>query len=106
MSWPELHRISCQAITGKTPTNVTGPLFPLLHPIRSFPLAHRLIAPIPTWVARMQAALIPNALLGFNRDQVIMSQEDNTCDLTKFQHDFGWTPLPFEASLKDYASRL
>lgn len=84
LTWPQLHRIASSAITGK--------------PRRSLP--------IPAWSAKIQAALIPNALLGFNRDQVIMSQEDNTCDITKFTDDFGWTPQPFESSLRSYASQL
>jgi NADH dehydrogenase len=86
ITWPELHDISSRAIrrSGK-------PRFTL---------------PIPAWSARIQAAILPNALLGFNRDQVIMSQEDNTCDLTKFKDDFGWEPQPFEPTLKSYASRL
>jgi len=83
-TWPELHRIASTAITGK--------------PRRSFP--------IPAWSARIQAALLPNALLGFNRDQVIMSQEDNITDITKFVDDFGWEPQPFEPSLRSYASQL
>jgi NADH dehydrogenase len=84
VTWPQLHRIASTAITGR--------------PRRSFP--------IPAWSAKIQAALLPNALLGFNRDQVIMSQEDNTCDITKFVDDFGWTPQPFEPTLKSYASQL
>jgi hypothetical protein len=49
---------------------------------------------------------VPRALLPFNRDQVIMSQEDNTCDLTKFKDHFGWEPRVFEASLREYAKTL
>ena len=45
-------------------------------------------------------------LLGFNWDQVVMSQEDNTCDLGKFRTDFGWEPKPFSASLKSYISTM
>jgi NADH dehydrogenase len=84
VTWPELHRIASTAITGK--------------PRRSFP--------IPAWSARIQAALLPNALLGFNRDQVIMSQEDNITDITKFIDDFGWEPQSFEPSLRSYTSQL
>src|SRR3954453_20561460 len=84
ITWPELHRISSTALTGK--------------PRRSFP--------IPTWSAKIQATLLPNRLIGFNRDQVIMSQEDNTCDITKFIADFGWEPQPFQPTLKSYAAQL
>ena len=45
-------------------------------------------------------------LLGFNRDQVIMSQEDNTCDLTRFIADFGWEPQAFSRTLDRYATDL
>jgi NADH dehydrogenase len=86
ITWPQLHEISSRAIRSSG--------------------RRRFTLPIPAWSARMQAALLPNALLGFNRDQVIMSQEDNTCDLTKFTDAFGWEPQPFEQSLRSYASRL
>jgi len=84
VSWPELHRICSKAIVGR----------------------RRFVMPIPVWSARIQAALLPSRLLGFNRDQVIMSQEDNTADVTKFREDFGWDPQPFEATLESYAGRL
>jgi hypothetical protein len=62
--------------------------------------------PIPAWKARLLARLVPNALLGFNRDQVIMSQEDNTCDLTKFTDHFGWEPGAFTTMLGSYAKQI
>ena len=61
---------------------------------------------LPAWYAKALTSFVPRALLPFNRDQVIMSQEDNTCDLTKFRHDFGWEPQPFEPTLRSYAARL
>jgi hypothetical protein len=57
-------------------------------------------------VAKLFAAIGVAKLLGFNRDQVIMSQEENTCDLRKFEDAFGWTPKPFEPTLREYASQL
>jgi hypothetical protein len=45
-------------------------------------------------------------MLPFNRDQVIMSQEDNTCDLAKFRGDFGWEPQPFREMVQSYAKQL
>ena len=51
-------------------------------------------------------APVPASLLPFNRDQVEMSQEDNTADVTKFTTDFGWTPGGFEEQLQEYAGRL
>jgi NADH dehydrogenase len=84
ITWPQLHRISAQAIVG--------------HP--------RWVMPIPVWKAKLLTHITPPPLLPFNRDQVIMSQEDNTTDLTKFKDAFGWDPQPFEATLKEYAKEL
>ena len=84
LTWPQLHRMSAQAIVG--------------HP--------RWVMALPAWKAKLLTRLVPEALLPFNRDQVIMSQEDNTADTTKFQHDFGWAPRAFEASLREYAKGL
>jgi hypothetical protein len=49
---------------------------------------------------------VPAPILPFNRDQVIMSQEENTCDLSKFVADFGWTPRPFAETVRGYATEL
>jgi uncharacterized protein YbjT (DUF2867 family) len=84
MSWPQFHRTVSQAIVGK----------------------RRLTLPIPAWKAKLLTRILPGFLLPFNRDQVIMSQEDNTADLTKFARDFGWTPQPFVATLNIYASQM
>ena len=54
----------------------------------------------------MLANLLPSKWLPFNLDQVIMSQEDNTCDLTSFKQDFGWEPRPFEETLAIYAGQM
>ena len=61
---------------------------------------------LPAWYAKAITHVMPAPLLPFNRDQVIMSQEDNTCDLAKFVDDFGWTPRGFEESVKSYAKEL
>ncbi len=66
----------------------------------------RFTLPMPVWKAKIFANIGLGRLLGFNRDQVIMSQEDNTCDLTKFVDDFGWTPMGLEPALKTYAGQL
>ncbi len=84
ITWPQMHRIAAEAITGKKPR----------------------VVPLPAWYAKMIAAITPAALLSFNRDQVIMSQEDNTCDMTKFKDDFGWETQPFEETVKAYAKQL
>jgi NADH dehydrogenase len=84
LTWPEMHRASAIAIVGK----------------------NRLTMAIPAWYAKTIAAILPGSILPFNRDQVIMSQEDNTCDLTEFKKDFGWEPAGFEQSLSEYAQAL
>ncbi len=82
-TWPEFHRISSQIIRGKA----------------------RMVTGIPVPVAKIMAKIAPQ-LFGFNRDQVIMSQEDNTADLTKFNGDFGWEPRGFEETLSSYSAQL
>jgi NADH dehydrogenase len=84
VTWPQLHRITARAVRGK----------------------NRLVVPIPAWYARLLTRAVPGSLLPFNRDQVEMSQEDNTADVTKFTTDFGWMPGGFEEQLKEYAGRL
>jgi NADH dehydrogenase len=84
LSWPELHETSARAITGR----------------------RRAIIAMPAWKALLLTRLVPGSLLPFNRDQVIMSQEDNTCDLSAFETDFGWRPRGFRETLGAYASRL
>ncbi|HMB96324.1 MAG TPA: hypothetical protein VKK61_09820, partial [Tepidisphaeraceae bacterium] len=84
MTWPQMHKTISSQIVG--------------HP--------RATLPIPVWAAKFYAAMGIARLLGFNRDQIIMSQEENTCDLSKFEKDFGWEPRGFEESLKSYAARM
>lgn len=82
MSWPQMHRTAAEILTGRK---------------------RRLTAPLPAWLAKVATYVAPQSLLEFNRDQVQMSQEDNTCDLAKFRDDFGWDPRPFRATLEGYA---
>lgn len=84
VTWPQLHDAVAKATVGRT----------------------RLKAAMPVPVAKLLATIGVGALLGFNRDQIIMSQEDNTADLTKFKDHFGWEPQPFEPSLAAYAKQL
>jgi NADH dehydrogenase len=84
VTWPELHRVTAQAVVGK----------------------RRWVMPLPAWYARALTYGVPRVLLPFNRDQVIMSQEDNTADMTKFTDDFGWTPGGFAEQLQSYAKQL
>ena len=84
MTWPQMHKMVARAILGK----------------------NRLTAPIPAWYAKLLTKIVPASLLPFNYDQVIMSQEDNTCGMSEFERVFSWKPRGFESTLKQYASRL
>ncbi|HRK32409.1 MAG TPA: complex I NDUFA9 subunit family protein [Tepidisphaeraceae bacterium] len=84
MDWPTMHKTIARAVVGKS----------------------RLTAPIPAWYAKAIAAVLPAKLLPFNRDQVVMSQEDNTADVKTVVNAFGWSPAGFEASLNSYALQL
>jgi uncharacterized protein YbjT (DUF2867 family) len=84
VTWPQMHHIVSRAIVGK----------------------ERWAMAIPAWYAKAITHVVPGPLLPFNRDQVIMSQEENTCDLAKFVDDFGWTPRRFEESVTSYAKQM
>ncbi|MFI5381105.1 MAG: NAD-dependent epimerase/dehydratase family protein [Tepidisphaerales bacterium] len=84
VTWPDLHHICSAAIAGSP----------------------HLALPIPAWYGRLMSNILPPALLPFNHDMVEMSQEDNTCDLTKFKARFGWEPRTLEATLREYARQL
>ena len=84
VTWPQMHHIASQAIVGR----------------------QRAAVAIPAWYAKAVTRVVPGRLLPFNRDQVIMSQEDNTCHLGKFIDGFGWTPRAFEESVRSYAKQL
>ncbi|HVT88497.1 MAG TPA: complex I NDUFA9 subunit family protein [Tepidisphaeraceae bacterium] len=84
VTWPQMHHIVSRAVVGR----------------------QRSAFPMPVWKAKILANIGIGPFLGFNLDQVIMSQEDNTCELDKFVKDFGWTPAQFEESLKSYVGQL
>lgn len=83
-TWPQLHEASALEIVGK----------------------RRLCAPLPAWLARLLVGAGLGPILGFSRDQVIMSQENNTGDTTTFESDFGWNPRPLREALREYAGQL
>lgn len=85
LTWPELHRRFAESVTGN---------------------AHRKVVAVPDWYARLLTRVVPRPLLPFNRDQVLMSREDNTTDLAKFKDDFGWEPRAFTAALQEYAKQV
>jgi NADH dehydrogenase len=84
ITWPELHHTAAEAIIGR----------------------RRWVMAIPVWYAKIVTGIAPAGLLPFNRDQVIMSQENNTADITKFKSDFGWDPVHFAPTLREYAKQL
>ena len=84
LTWPELHRTCARVLVGR----------------------ERWVMAIPVWKAKLLTYIVPGSLLPFNRDQVIMSQENNTTDLAKFKADFGWDPRHFAPTLGEYASQL
>jgi nucleoside-diphosphate-sugar epimerase len=84
MSWPQMHHMVSQALTGK----------------------QRRARAVPAWYAKAIARAVPGALLPFNRDQVLMSQEDNVCDLAKLKDTFGWEPQRFKDALEGYKAEL
>jgi NADH dehydrogenase len=81
---PQLHRAVAQAVIGKP----------------------RAVGSMPVWFANILIATGIAQLVGFNRDQLIMCQENNTCDLTKFEQHFNFEPRAFEASMREYAKEL
>ncbi|CAN5553660.1 NAD(P)H-binding protein [soil metagenome] len=84
LTWFQMHRAIAHAITGKK----------------------RMVMALPAWYAKLITHIVPGSLLPFNEAQVIMSQEDNTCDNGKVTADFGWSPQAFEPVLETYAKQL
>jgi len=70
MTWPQMHRIFALAITGKPRPTLA----------------------LPAWYAKFITHIVPASLLPFTYDQVLMSEQDNVCDLSQFVDCFGWTP--------------
>jgi hypothetical protein len=61
------------------------------------------IVAVPAWYAKAIAGL---PLVPFNKDQVIMSQEDSTCQIAKVQEDFELALAPFEETVAGYAAKI
>jgi len=70
MTWPQMHRLFAKAMVGTTRPTLA----------------------IPAWYAKAITRVVPASLLPFTRDQVLMSQTDNVCDLREFEATFGWVP--------------
>jgi len=84
LTWPEFHHTIAGAVVGHK----------------------RWVMALPAWFPKALTHIVPRRLLPFNRDQVIMSQEENTCDISKFVGDFGWEPRGFRKSVAQYAREL
>ena len=69
-TWPEFYRHFATALCGRP----------------------RLTLGIPAWYAQLLTGLLPPRWLPFNRDQVLMSQQDSIGDSAPFAADFGWRP--------------
>jgi uncharacterized protein YbjT (DUF2867 family) len=82
-TWPKFYNVTSRAILGR---------------------GKRVLA-IPAEYARVLAKWLPH-LTPFNQDQVIMSQEDNTADLTKFKRDFAWELKELEETVRGYGGQL
>ncbi len=73
MTWPAMHHLASRIINGRD----------------------KPVVPIPAWWAKALSRVVPRVLLPFTHDQVVMSQQDNVCDLSKFVDAFGWMPRGF-----------
>jgi NADH dehydrogenase len=78
LTWPQMHHLAAQKLTGQS----------------------RIAFPIPAWYAKAITHIVPASLLPFTHDQVLMAEQDNTCDLQKFVEAFGWTPRSFEETFQ------
>jgi len=65
---------------------------------------------VPAWyadfVARSMSFLGLDGLVPFNHDQVLMSQEDSVCDVSRMREYLGVDPVPFDEALGSYVNRL
>ncbi len=84
MDWPTMHKTVAEIVAGK----------------------RRWTMPIPSWYAKAIATVLPGALLPFNKAQVQMAEEDNVCDLSAFEHAFGWKPRGMAETLRGYKDQL
>lgn len=84
MDWPTMHKRFARILTGHS----------------------RVTAPLPIWYAKLLTRVLPGGLLPFNRAQVQMAAEENTCDLTKFASDFGWRPRGLEETVEQYKMEI
>ncbi len=96
-SWKELYRVCQRLIPGDRRKPLVSTPLPIA---RLLPLV---VMPTLTVAGALSAKL---RLLRFNRDQVIMSQEDNVCDHTLAERALGITMRAFEEELAEYADQI
>ncbi len=84
LTWPQMHQAFAQAIIGQA----------------------RATLAIPAWYGKLLARALPRWAIPFNRDQVLMAEEDNTGDIQPFIRDLGWSPRPFASTLEQYAKSM
>lgn len=71
----------------------------------------KLLLGAPVWLARLKARtvmklpIVPRSMR-FNEDQVLMSQEDATCDARPVEETFGLALRDFRTSLRAYAADM
>jgi NADH dehydrogenase len=106
ITWPQLHDITSRVLEDKPAKEIKHSWQMLTMPFGAILANRRYAMPLPAWYAKLLTSVVPGAMLPFNRAQVQMSQEDNTCDNTKFVDDFGWTPQSFEPALRSYAAQF
>ena len=61
------------------------------------------VFPVPAWYAKLIAG---KPGVPFNLDQVIMSQEDSTCEISKVESDFNIKLADFETTVAQYARNI
>lgn len=61
---------------------------------------------VPAWFARLLTSTVPERLLPFTEDQLIMALEDHAADPGALLADFGWRPQSFSQSVKAYAAEV
>jgi uncharacterized protein YbjT (DUF2867 family) len=81
LTWPQMHRGVAEAVVGKP----------------------RATGAIPAWYASALTTVLPASWLPFNRSQVQMSMENNTCEMDEIRRDFGWMPGGFAETFGSYS---
>ena len=84
VDWPTFMRTASLLITGK----------------------EKLTVGLPAWYAKLITRIAPASWLPFNRDQVIMTQEDVTADTTPAATDLNWHAAALIPAMREYAAEM